>query len=313
MSVQATFYILLAGVVTLLLIASSVAWLLGKRTQTEGGRTVVANLQARIRAWWGMIAILVVAYLLGQTTTLVLFALLSFFALREFITLTPTRPGDHAALSLAFFVLIPVQYYLIGIDWYSLFAIFVPVYGFLLLPSFTSLAQDTEGYLERTSKIQWGVMISIYCVSHAPALLMLEIPGYHGKDVLLLFYLLLVVQLSDVMQYIFGKLFGRTHIAPVVSPSKTREGFLYGGAAAVAIGTAMWWITPFTPWQAAGISYVIVLMGFLGGLVLSAVKRSLGAKDWGNMIEGHGGTLDRLDSISFAAPIFFHLTRYFFT
>ena len=143
--------------------------------------------------------------------------------------------------------------------------------------------------------------------------MLLDIPGYEGQDALLLFYLVLVVQLSDVLQYVFGKLFGKTKIAPVVSPSKTVEGFVGGALSATAIGAAMWWITPFSPLQSAGMAFVIVLMGFLGGLVLSAVKRSLGAKDWGTMIQGHGGMMDRMDSISFAAPIFFHLTRYFFT
>lgn len=307
------FVYLMSGVVGLLATASIIGFVLKRRATSDEGRATVANLNARINSWWIMMAIFAVAFLLGQATTLALFALLSFFALREFITLTPTRPGDHRALSVAFFVLIPAQYLLIGIDWYELFTIFIPVYGFLLLPALSVLAQDTEGFLERTAKIQWGVMIAIYSISHAPALLLLDVPGYTGQNALLLFYLLLVVQMSDVMQYVFGKLFGRTKIAPVVSPSKTVEGFVGGGAAAIAIGSGMWWITPFTPLQAAGISAVIVLMGFLGGLVLSAVKRSLGAKDWGTMIEGHGGTMDRMDSVSFAAPIFFHVTRYFFT
>jgi phosphatidate cytidylyltransferase len=156
-------------------------------------------------------------------------------------------------------------------------------------------------------------MVTVYCLSHAPALLMLEIPGQSGRNALLLFYLLLVVQMSDVMQYVFGKLFGKTKIAPVVSPSKTVEGFVGGGLAATAIGGAMWWITPFTPLQSAAISGAIVIMGFLGGLTLSAVKRSLGAKDWGVMIEGHGGMLDRTDSICFAAPVFFHIVRFFYS
>jgi phosphatidate cytidylyltransferase len=157
------------------------------------------------------------------------------------------------------------------------------------------------------------LMIAVYCISHVPALLLLQIPGYGGENPLLMFYLILVVQMSDVLQYVFGKLFGKTKIAPVVSPSKTVEGFVGGAASATLIGGAMWWITPFTPLQSAGMAFVIVLMGFLGGLVLSAVKRSLGAKDWGSMIEGHGGVMDRMDSVSFAAPIFFHATRYFFT
>jgi phosphatidate cytidylyltransferase len=166
---------------------------------------------------------------------------------------------------------------------------------------------------DRTAAIQWAVMVTVYGVSHAPALALLQVPACEDHSALLLFYLLLAVQISDVMQYVFGKLFGRTPIAPVASPSKTVEGFVGGGLAAVGVGTAMWWITPFTPWQAAGLSAVIVLTGFLGGLVLSCVKRSLGAKGWGASIPGHGGALDRMDSVSFAAPVFFHLTRYFFT
>ena len=307
------FYYLMAGVAGLLTLASLIGLILGKRARSESSRAVVDNLNSRIRAWWMMIAVFAVAFLLGKNATLLLFAFTSFFALREFITLTPTRRGDHLPLSLSFFVLIPVQYLLIGDNWYGVFAIFIPVYAFLLLPAFAALAGDTEQFLERTAKIQWAVMVTVYCVSHAPALLLLDIPGYQGQNALLIFYLLLVVQLSDVLQYVCGKLFGKTRIAPVVSPSKTVEGFVGGGLGATLVGGAMWWITPFSPWQALGLSFIIVLMGFLGGLALSAVKRSLGAKDWGSMIEGHGGMLDRIDSVAFAAPIFFHLTRYFFS
>jgi len=308
-------YWLIGGVATILLIASVIGWLLGLKVKTESSRAVVDNLNQRVRAWWTMVAIFVIAMLIGRSATLALFAITSFLALREFITLTPTRQGDYYALLLSFYIVVPLQYILIGVQWYALFAIFIPVYGFLILPAFSALGQDVENFLERVAKIQWGVMIAVYCISHAPALLILDIPGYSesGQNVLLLFYLLLIVQMSDVMQYVFGKLFGKTKIAPVVSPSKTVEGFIGGAVSATAIGAAMWWITPFTPLQSAGMAFVIVLMGFFGGLALSAVKRSLGAKDWGTMIEGHGGVMDRMDSVSFAAPIFFHGTRYFFT
>jgi phosphatidate cytidylyltransferase len=229
------------------------------------------------------------------------------------MTLTPTKAGDHRALSLAFFVLIPLHYYLIYIEWYALFTILIPVYAFLLMPSISVLAQDTEDFLTRAAKIQWGVMIAVYCISHAPALLLLQIPNFEGQNALLLFYFMLIVQLSDVLQYVFGNLFGKTKVAPIVSPNKTLEGLIGGGASTILIGAAMWWITPFGPLQSAGMAAIIVFMGFLGGLVMSAIKRSLGAKDWGKMIQGHGGMMDRMDSVSFAAPIFFHLTRYFFT
>ena len=308
MSMQQKFYWLFGGIGVLLVVASLVGWLLQRRSPDSA---TIANLVARVNAWWVMVAVLAACFLLGRTATIVLFAIASLFALREFVTLTPTRPGDHLPLVVCFYVLLPVQYLLIYEDWYNLFAIFLPVYGFLLLPVLTAVAGDTEQFLERVTKVQWGLMITVYCVSYVPALLLLQIPNYH-ENLLLVVYLLLVVQISDVLQYVFGKLFGRHKIAPVVSPSKTIEGFVGGGASATAIGAGLWWITPFTSWQAAGLAAVIVLAGFLGGLALSAVKRSLGAKDWGSMIEGHGGMLDRLDSVSFAAPVFFHLTRYFF-
>jgi phosphatidate cytidylyltransferase len=301
------------GVLALLIVASITSFLLARRTTSEKGRATVENLNARVNAWWVMIVVLAAAFALGKNATLVLFAFASFFALREFITLTPTRQSDYLPLLLAFFVLLPVQYLLIGYDQYGTFAIFIPVYGFLLLPAVAAFAGDTNEFLERNAKLQWAAMITVYCISHAPALLLLKIPGYENSNVLLLFYLLLIVQLSDVLQYVFGKLFGKTKLAPVVSPSKTVEGLIGGGVSTTLIGGALAWITPFTVPQALAISFVIVVMGVLGGLTLSAMKRGLGAKDWGVMIEGHGGMLDRLDSVSFAAPVFFHITRFFFT
>lgn len=307
------FIALILGIAVVLFLASLIGFILRRHVKNESSREVVKNLNTRVRSWWIMVATVAFAFFIGKEATLVLFALTSFFALREFMTLTPTRPADHRALSVSFFLIIPVQYYLIGIDWYGLFSVFIPVYGFLILPTLSALAEDIDYFFRRISKIQWGVMIAVYCISHVPALLILKIPGYEGQNAILLFYMLLVVQMSDVLQYVFGKIFGKTKIAPLVSPSKTVEGFIGGGTGAVLVGTAMWWITPFSPLQAAGMSVTIVLMGFLGGIVMSAIKRSIGVKDWGTMIKGHGGMLDRMDSICFAAPIFFHITRYFFT
>ena len=313
MTLQQNMIWAFGGVLAVLIVASLVGALLGRRAQSERSRATIDNLKARVNAWWVMIVVLAVAFALGETATLVLFAFASFFALREFITLTPTRPGDYVPLVLAFFVLLPAQYLLIAYDQYGTFAIFIPVYGFLLLPAAATFAGDTHEFLERSAKIQWAAMICVYCISYAPALLLLKIPGYEGSNPLLLFYLLLIVQLSDVLQYVFGKLFGRTKLAPRVSPSKTVEGLIGGGLSTTLIGGALAWMTPFTGPQALAISFVIVVMGVLGGLTLSAMKRGLGAKDWGVMIEGHGGMLDRMDSVSFAAPVFFHIVRYFYT
>lgn len=313
MNVAAKLLWLFAGAGALLAFATVVSLVLRRRAQGEAARATVENLHARILAWWVMVAVLGVAALAGPGATLLLFAALSFYALREFVSLTPTRGSDNWPLVAAFYVFLPLQYVFVWTGWYGMFAILIPVYGFLLIPSLAALAGDPRDFLARVARTQWGLMLAVYCISHAPALLFLELPGEAGSGLLLLFFLLVVVQMSDVMQYVFGKLFGRRKLAPVVSPSKTVEGLVGGGASAVALGAALWWITPFAPWQAALMAGAIVAMGVLGGLALSAMKRSLGVKDWGTMVSGHGGVLDRLDSVAFAAPVFFHLTRFFFT
>lgn len=305
---------LLAGVIGVLVVSSLVGWGLSRRSLSEGGQAAVANLNARIRAWWMMTLMFGLALATGGMGSVILFGITSFLALREFITLTPTRPGDHRALFWAFFIVTPLQYLLLAVHWYGLFAILVPVYAFLILPIRAAAAGDTDRFLERTAKIQWGLMICVYCCSHAPAILMLlSIPGYEHQNGKLLMYFVLICELSDVLQYVFGKTLGRVQVAPNVSPKKTWEGLIGGVAATVLIGTALWWATPFRPLQAAAMCLAVTLMGFGGGLVMSAIKRDRGVKDWGSAIEGHGGVLDRLDSLCFAAPIFFHLTRYFFS
>jgi phosphatidate cytidylyltransferase len=302
---------LVSGVVALLIVASVIGWILARLAKGDGTRATVKNLNARIRAWWVMVVVFGIAVATGGIGSVILFAVASFLAMREFMTLTPTAQTDHAVLFWAFFVFAPIQYWLVGVQWYGLFSILIPVYAFVAIPTRMAIAGETTRFLERTSTVQWGLMACVYCVSHAPALLMLQVPNY-GSGAKLLFYLVLVAQLNDVMQYVFGKLFGKHPIAPTVSPNKTWEGFLGGTITAIAVGTALYWATPFSPLGAAAMSLAITLMGFAGGLVMSAVKRDRGVKDYGSLIEGHGGVLDRIDSLLFAAPVFFHLTRFFY-
>jgi phosphatidate cytidylyltransferase len=305
-------WMLFAGVVAVLIAASLVGAVLAARS---GGTPdpAIENLNARVKAWWAMVLLVALAFLFGKGGVILLFAFASFTALREFMTLTPTRRGDHWALAATFFVSLPLQYYLVYIDWYGLYTVFIPVYCFLLTPIIAALRGDTTRFLERIAFVQWGLMICVFCVSHVPALLTLPIPGFEGRNLLLIAFLVLVVQGSDVLQYVFGKLFGRHKVAPSLSPSKTWEGLIGGVLSATALGAGLWWITPFSALQAAGMAFIICLLGFFGGLVMSGIKRDRGVKDWGRMIEGHGGMLDRLDSVIFAAPIFFHMTRYWFT
>ncbi len=303
---------LLGGVIALLVIASIVGAILGGRAKGDDARGTIADLNARIRAWWVMVFVFGLAVATGGLGSLILFGIISFLALREFMSLAPTTRADHNTLFWSFFLLLPLQYYLIGIEWYGLFSILIPVYAFILLTVRSVLAGETENFLARTATVNWGLMVCVYCVSYAPALLMLEIPGFEKQAANLLFFLVLIVQLSDVLQYVWGKLVGRHPLAPTLSPNKTWEGLIGGVASVTAVGAAIWWATPFKPWQAALMALVISLMGAAGGLVMSAIKRDRGIKDFGTMIKGHGGILDRIDSLSFAAPIFFHLTRFFF-
>lgn len=310
MNAHETLLALFGGVFAVLAIASSIGLILRWRVGDGTGRATVDNLNDRINAWWLMIGLLGAAFLGGKTGVVLLFAFISFQCLREFISVTYTRRGDHQALVWSFFFFLPLQYWLIADNWYGLFSILIPVYAFLLLPIAESLGADTTRFLERAAKVQWGLMICVYCLSHVPALLTLEIPGFADRNAQLVVFLILTVQSSDVFQYVWGKLFGKHKLSPSISPSKTVEGLVGGVLSATATGAAMWWITPFTPAQAALIALAISIMGFFGGFVLSAIKRDRGLKDWGTMIEGHGGMLDRVDSISFSAPIFFHIIRY---
>ncbi|MGO4197592.1 phosphatidate cytidylyltransferase [Rhizobium sp. YAF28] len=304
---------LVAGIFGVLIVASVIGYILQQRLSPNGSNAAVENLNARIKAWWVMVILIGIAFIAGRIGVLILFGFCSFAALREFVTLINTRRADHWALAAAFFVVVPIQYFLLWAEQYGVFSIFIPVYAFLLMPIISVLRGDTERFLVRIAEVQWALMICVFCASHVPALLTLKIPGYEGRNVLLIAFLVIVVQLSDVLQYVWGKLFGRTKIAPRLSPSKTVEGFVGGIISATLIGTGLWWITPFAPLQAGLLALVITLMGFFGGLVMSAIKRDRGVKDWGHLIEGHGGLIDRLDSVVFSAPIFFHLTRYWWS
>jgi phosphatidate cytidylyltransferase len=303
---------LVGGVLAVLVCASVAGWILGRRVTSASGRATVDNINARVRAWWVMAGLFVLAVTTGTVVSIVLFSLISLLALREFVTLVPTKPADHRALFWSFFVVTPVQYYLIWIQWYGLFSVLIPVYVSIFLAIRTVLAGDTDRFLERTATNQWALMICVYFVSYVPALLMLRIPGYERQAPKLMFFLVLVVQLSDVLQYVWGKSLGKRPIAPSISPNKTWEGFVGGLACATALGAATWWATPFSPAVAALMALVITTMGFSGGLIMSAIKRDRGVKDYGALIGGHGGVLDRIDSLCFAAPVFFHLTRYFY-
>jgi phosphatidate cytidylyltransferase len=298
-------------VLALLVIATGAVALLIRRSPQKD----YSELSARVRAWWIMAALFFGAIVASNRISLVFFTLMSFWAMKEYVTLLETRPADHHALVLTFLA-VPIQYLWIGLDppWYGMFIIFIPVYMLLSLPVRMVLSKETKGFVESASQIQWGLMIFVFGLSHMAYLL--TFPSFgdtaaNGRTLVL--FLVFVVEISDVLQYIWGKTLGRHKIIPTVSPNKTWEGFIGGVATATLLSLAIRFLTPFSIGETLLVSLLVTVSGFLGGAVMSAVKRDFGVKDFGSVIPGHGGMLDRVDSLCYSAPIFFHYVRYFHT
>jgi len=301
---------LLGGVLMVLAAAVAAVRLLKGRTDSGLDAAVLATLDHRVRAWFLLFLVLAAAFLLGHWATVALFGLMAFWALREFITLTPTRPGDHRPLFWVFFLITPLQFVLVGLDWYAVYSVLIPVSAFLLLPARIAVAGDYKRFLERTAKIQAGLLICVYCLSFAPALLLLLPPGDPYAGTRLLLFFVLIAQFSDGLQYAWAQLPCKHVIVPTINPHKTWEGLLGGAGTVALLGAALWWATPFEWWMAGLAALVTALMGFAGAITMSAIKRDRGVKDYGTLVEGHGGLLDRIDSICFAAPVFFFLTKF---
>jgi phosphatidate cytidylyltransferase len=264
---------------------------------------------------WLMTSVFWVAWALGETFATVLFGLVAFFALREFITLSPTRQGDHRSLVLVFFVILPVQFALVIHRSFDLVTVFIPVYAFLAIPVVSALANDPERFLERNAKLQWGIMVCVYGISHVPALLLLEFPGYERKNAFLVFFLVLVVQSCMLVQHLANRRWPRTPSAPNVSKSFNWRGWALAVGLASLIGGVMAGLTPFQPAQAVAMALIACVSGSLGHLVMKAIKRDRGVTNWGSegrSTTGGTGLLDRVDALCFAAPVFFHSVRWYF-
>lgn len=304
----------------LLLLANVVVFLLSMRDddgslRAQARNTALADLQALLRTSWTLIFVFWIAWLASDITRLVLFALGSFFALREFLTLSPTRQGDHRSLVLTFFVVLPIQYYLVGTEHFKLFTVFIPVYVFLALPVASALANDPQRFLERNAKLQWGIMVCIYGMSHVPALLLLKFPHYDQKNAFLVFFLVLVVQTCMVTQHLVVRYAPSPAAADNISQSFNWNSWSWGMATGSLLGALLAGITPFVPGQAFAMAFIACAAGSLGHLVMKALKRDRGIPIWqgqGKSVTGAGGMLDRIDSLCFAAPVFFHSLHWYF-
>jgi phosphatidate cytidylyltransferase len=302
----------LGGIFGLLVAATLVAWLVGRlRPGLDLG-----EVKLRIRSWWVMAAVFALAMVLSRAVSLVFFAFVSFLALKEYLSLIPTRRADRGVLFWAYLA-IPIQYWWIADAWYGMFIIWIPVYVFLFLPLRMVLIGETPGFLRAVGTLHWGLMTTVFSVSHVAYLLVLPVaarPSAAGLAVAgpsLVLFLVVLTQLNDVAQFLWGKSFGRHKVVPTVSPGKTVEGFVGGVVTTVALALLLApWLTPLTRWQALAAGLVVGVAGFIGDVVISALKRDLGIKDSGTLLPGHGGILDRIDSLTYTAPLFFHLMWY---
>jgi len=379
---------LLGGVLLVLALVSVIVRVLRKRHDIGIDVAVFDTLRSRLHAWWLLFGMLVGAFMFGNIMTVLLFGLISFWALREYITLTPTRRADNNTLFWVFFLCTPLQFLLVAVDpaWferlfavspYQVFSIFIPAYTFLIIPAAIAVSGDAKHFLERIAKIQVGLLICVYSFSFAPALLTMhfptpettrEVPGVMpgglgdnaldqaikaatatdtvtdssppdnndttpdaaeltdepvnviapippqtpikrqtGRALRLLFFFVLIVQAGDVFQYLWSHIPQRHVVAPSINSSRTWEGVLGGAATNAIFAASLWVVTPFPEWwQAAVGGFLVSIMGFAGNLTMSAIKRDRGVDDFGNLIEGHNGVLDRIDSLCFAAPVFYH-------
>lgn len=339
--VAALFFIVFG----LLFVVSTVAFMLSFKERRnpvhdEIWQRELRHFRSLLRTTWVMVVVFWIGWALGETVATLLFALISFLALREFITLSPTRRGDHRSLILAFFVVLPIQFWLVATAHFDLFTVFIPVYVFLAIPVVSALADDPSHFLERNAKLQWGIMVCVYGMSHVPALLLLSFPGYEGKNAFLVFYLVFVVQTCMLVQHLVSRkksmpavgapmpeppkgwlgairrrLFFQPPFAPNVSRSFNWTSWALGMVIASFVGALFSFITPFKYGQALAMSLIACAAGSMGHLVMKALKRDRGIPNWGQRsvgVTGANGLLDRVDALCFAAPVFFHAVRWYF-
>ncbi len=312
----ATLFVFVFGI---LIIVSVGAFLMSFRSRegehNEASHAELKNFRKLLGTTWFMVVVFWMAWAAGDTVATLLFAVVSFFALREFITLSPTRRGDHRSLILAFFVVLPAQFWLLGTEHFDLFSVFIPVYVFLAIPVASALSGDTQRFLERNAKLQWGIMVCVYGMSHVPALMQLDFDGYQDKGAFLVFFMVMVVQTCMLVQHLLARRLKRPPSVPEVSKSFNWTSWLLGVLAGSFMGGLFSFITPFKPGQALAMALIACVAGSMGHLVMKALKRDRGVTAWGQRgmsVTGANGLLDRVDALCFAAPVFFHSVRWYF-
>ncbi|GHT37281.1 hypothetical protein FACS189427_10020 [Planctomycetales bacterium] len=377
----------LCGVLLLLLAASCSVKMLRRYEDFGVDPAVLDTFRSRLRAWWILFGSLCCVFMFGPLATSFLFFFLSIGILREYITLTPKSPVDHKTLFWIYVFFTPLQFILTGINPagfesitgltpYRFFSVLLPAYVFLILPGFMAVSDDPKRFLERTAKLQLGLIICVYAMSYVPALLTMDIPEtavqrtepsspliekgientvlesiapsaassnsssassatetsgiktngevrhqedfrrflpqVSGKHFRLLFFFIVIVQFGDIFQYLWSQVSSRHIIAPRINTTRTWEGVLGGAVTTALLGVSLWYFTPFLRWWQPGVIALITsLIGFCGNMTMSAIKRDRGVSGYGSLLRGHNGLLDRMDSLCFAAPVFYHLAWLF--
>ena len=313
-SVNSQVQLLFLALFGLLVMTSVAVVLYTLREAGEARRERNERMQRDLRAVWIGSVVFWLAWISGPLGATLAFGLISFLALREFITLVRTRRGDHRSLILVFFVALPLQYLLVGVRAFDLFTVFVPVYVFLAIPVVSALSGDPERFLERNAKIQWGIMVCVYGLSHAPALLLLDLPRYAGRGAFLLFLLVMATGAAQIVQELASRKLRRRPVARQIDRSFSFRAWALGVLAAAAMGALLFWITPVDPLRSAAMAALAGGCGNLGELVMRALKKDAGVRYWGNRssVTGAVGLLDRVAPLCFAAPVFFHAVRWYF-
>jgi phosphatidate cytidylyltransferase len=307
----ALLFVTLFGVLTLVSVG---ALLLSMKERDAAWWARHDRFQRDLRAVWAGATLFWLSWVSGPVGATLLFGVVSFLAFREFITLLHTRRSDHRSLIAAFFVVLPAQYTMVGTRHFDLFSVFIPVYVFIALPVISALAGDPERFLERNAKIQWGIMVCIFGLSHAPALLLLDFPGHAGRGAFLVFFLVTVAAVAQIAQEAMSRWLRRRPVARAISRSFSYRAWASGALIGALLGTALFWITPFDAWQAFVMALIAAAAGTLGEFVMQALKKDAGVDYWGNQasVTGAVGLLDRIAPLAFAAPVFFHSVRWYF-
>jgi phosphatidate cytidylyltransferase len=298
----------------LLTVVTAIAFSRTLRDRIEEELAAHEQFKRDLRAVWVGALLFWVAWVAGTVVSTLLFGVVSFLALREFVTLTHTRRGDHRSLLLAFFIVLPLQYVIVATRQFDLFTVFIPVYVFLAIPVVSAFGNDPQRFLERTAKIQWGITVCVYGMSHAPALLLLNLPDYKDRGAFLVLYLVVVVAIAHIVQESASRRLRRRPVARAISRTFSWRAWLIGALAAALAGGLLFWVTPFKPIPALLMGFVAGASGTLGEFVMKALKRDAGVRSWGGKASVTGAVwlLDRVAPLCFAAPVFFHSVRWYF-